>query len=491
MLFSGITFAQLTVEKDVKIRDITVGDSIEIMLRLSNPFGKPVSIQIQDKNVIAGNGLDIQCLEYTLPADAASTITYSQPITAFQPGEFTLEKATISYTNPDTGKEERIESNELKLTVKQSQTQQNLQQQGITTVYQCGGMSMISTSYSSRGSSTNIQINTGIGQSPGQQNQQPGGIEQQNQDINTIKQQMQKQMEEEEQNRKHLEGIINQSRKFREAEEQLAKNGYQFDSKTINPDSNSSGTFEYTYRNEEGDSAKISGEVADNKIKELRRWSKEDAERLAELLENSTEFQELHQNLISRGYNINSRLFSEPEQNMSDFDYKYEKPEANEKAIIGNITLTGKVVSIGIYGEDGYPWWLVVLILAILLMLLLFTVYNKYRKELPAEQIKIKKIDFRKEALRMIDEAESLFAEGMMKEAYAKVSEGVRFYFKHKLNSEGELTSTDILKKIKGKANYSKAKNCFELCDLVKFAKYKPNKKDFEEAVKKGRMLIT
>ncbi len=493
--FSGnVLAAQLTIEKDVKSRDITVGDSIEIMLRFSNPFGKPIGIQIHDKNVIAGNGLDIQCLEYTLPADASSTVIYTQPITAFQSGDFTLGKATVTYTNPETGKEEQVQSNNLKLSVKQSQTQQNLQQHGITTVYQCGGMSMTSTSYSSSGSSTSIQISSGFRQNPGQrQTQRPDSIQQQNQDINTIKQQMQKQMHEEEQNRKHLENIINQSKEFSNAQKQLMKNGYQPDSKSINPDSNSSGSFEYTYKNEKGDTAKISGEIADNKIRELRKWSREDAEKLAELLENNTKFRQLHQQLTGQGYNISSKLFKEPEQNISDFNYVYEKPESGNKSISGNITLTGNIISIGIYGEDDARiWWIAPVI--IILALLAYVACRKYlqkKKPVPEKPKPEKKIDFRKEALKLIDEAEKMFSHGLMKEAYAKVSEGVRFYFKHILNSgDEELTSTDILKKIKGQSIYKEAKKCFELCDLVKFAKYRPNKKDFTEAATKGKMLI-
>ncbi len=505
LLPAGVSGARLTVEKDVKSRDISVGDNIDIVLKFSNPFGKPVHIRIQDKNVIAGNGLDIQCYEYTLPPDRESAVSYSQPITAFQPGDFTLGKAAITYTDPETGSEEKVWSNELKLTVRQSQNQQNLQQQGITTVYQCGGMSMTSTSYSSSGSSTSIQISSGFGQQFGQSGQQPGqgarnpgSIQQQEQDMGLLKQQMQEQMQQQEQNKKELESIINQSRGFQRLQEELMKQGYVPYSKSVSPESASSGSFGYTYRNSKGESARISGRIENSTVRDLRKWSREDAERLAMLLENSTRFRRLHNMLVSQGYNITSKSFSEPEGNVSDFDYSYTKPQSSRE-IAGNITFTGDILSIGISGGESSPLWMLAAVALLVLLALLGVLLYKRKRFLekkaaadkPAKPEK--PFDFRKEALKRIDQAEHLFSEGRMKEAYTKISDGVRIYFKYVLSSgKTEMTSTDILGELKkqGGKCYDEARDCFEICDLVKFARYRPNKRDFRKAAAAGRKVI-
>ncbi|MCD6496614.1 MAG: hypothetical protein J7K54_05060 [Candidatus Aenigmarchaeota archaeon] len=494
--------AQLTVEKDVKSRDIAVGDNIEILLKFSNPFGKPLDIQIKDKNIIAGNGLDIQCFEYTLPADASSIIAYSQPITAFQPGDFTLGKATITYTNPDTGAQEQVQSNELELSVKNSQSQQNLQQQGITTVYQCGGMSMTSTSYSSSGSSTSIQISSGFGSSPSQQkSQSPGNIQQQNQDMSAIKKQMEEQMRQQEQMKEEMQKRIEQNSEFQRMQQQLQQHGYKPESADLNPSSYDTGRFEYTYKKENGDKAMIKGSMENGTVNQLQKWSKEDAYRLAGLLENSTEFKKLNESISRGGFNLSSKHFSFPESNVSNFRYTYKDRQGNQKSITGNMTVRGKLLEIEEHGDSTADVWGILLwiILAAAVLTAAVLIYRRYflKKSVPAEEIKqtaTRAVDIKKEAMALIKAAEKMFSEGKKKEAYAKVSEGVRLCYKHMLNSgKEELTSTDILKALKRHGNrrhFRDAEKCFELCDLVKFAKYAPNEKDFRKAVEKGKKII-
>ena len=60
--------------------------------------------------------IDIQCLERTLSNQKEITLTYD-PIKPYAPGSYTLEPAKVTYTNPETGKEETVESNALDITV--------------------------------------------------------------------------------------------------------------------------------------------------------------------------------------------------------------------------------------------------------------------------------------------------------------------------------------------------------------------------------------
>ena len=54
-----------------------------------------------------------------------------------------------------------------------------------------------------------------------------------------------------------------------------------------------------------------------------------------------------------------------------------------------------------------------------------------------------------------------------------------------------EVTNDEIIRYLKNKNNNIKSiKECFDLCSLVEFAKYKTNKKDFEKIIKLGEEII-
>jgi len=496
--------ADIEVLKEINNPDISVGDNIEIFLRLRNPFSQELAIQVQDKNILGGNGLDIQCYEATLPPRQESMLHYSV-IQAYQSGDFELGKATITYNNPETGQSSSIRSSGLNVTIKPSQSQQNLQQQGITTIYQCGGMNMQSTSIQTQQTGSQQQQQNQQQQQSQQPQTQPN-IQQQNQDMNAVKKQLEQQKKEQEEMKQQLEQQIEQDQRFQEMEQELREQGYERQSKDITPESNHTGEFEYTYKNEQAEQASIQGNVQDGKMEDIQKWSNEELERLMELLENSTEYQQIKQQLDGQGFNLSAKQMLEPRNNVSNFDYSFNRTANSDKSIRGNITITGDIVSIGIYGENegGIPLWLVLFIIIEAFVSIL--VYRRITSKKAATNISTeviprkKPFDYRKAALQRIAKAEKFFENGRMKEAYAKVSEGVRLYFKHSLKGQGkgqasaleEFTSTDILRLLKkdNKKIFNETKKCFEICDLVKFAKYKPNEKDFRAAVCCGKKAI-
>lgn len=158
LLMSSVAAKELEVQKIVDSnKEIKVGDGVSVQLVFKNPFNRAIPIELVDKNVFGNNGLDIQCLEYTLPREAESGIAYEPPIVPYKPGMYTLDAAMVTYTNPDTGKEETVKSNTLDLMVEENKSMPSVQAEGITTIYRCGGTNMQSTSYSSS-SGTNSQF---------------------------------------------------------------------------------------------------------------------------------------------------------------------------------------------------------------------------------------------------------------------------------------------------------------------------------------------
>jgi hypothetical protein len=73
-----------------------------------------------------------------------------------------------------------------------------------------------------------------------------------------------------------------------------------------------------------------------------------------------------------------------------------------------------------------------------------------------------------------------------------EASHALKFYFKGTAGIN-ELTSDEILRSIRGSKDEGylrDVKECFRLCDLVKFAKYEPNVQDFNLVVEYARRII-
>lgn len=260
VLFFGVASAaaaaaaakKLDVHKTVEnAGDIRAGDEVTILLTFKNPFTQAIPVQIVDKNVFGNNGLDIQCLEYTLPAKKEAAIAY-EPIVPFKAGEYTLSAAKITYTNPDTGNQETVESNTLRIEVKNNGTIPP-GQQGITTIYRCGGTSIQSTSYSSSSSSVNIHIGEQQSSSP---QEQPQSLEQRvaNNQLNQNSGQLKKELEQEMQKQKALEEQIRKelanNSDFQSYDAQLRGAGLNQTPPSFNPVSQNHTKITVPYRNE-------------------------------------------------------------------------------------------------------------------------------------------------------------------------------------------------------------------------------------------------
>lgn len=138
----------LIVEKVVNTTNLTIGDNISIWLNFVNPFEKEIKIKIVDKNIVGGNGIEVKCMEYVLTGKNTSTFYYPS-IQVFVSGNYTLDSAEVRYVNPKTGRDEVVKSNQVNISVYGSVTQKIKK---ITTIYQCNGFNIRTTSFSSFGS---------------------------------------------------------------------------------------------------------------------------------------------------------------------------------------------------------------------------------------------------------------------------------------------------------------------------------------------------
>lgn len=490
ILFQGIASAkQLTVKK-VTNTDITTGDSINIMLEFENPFNKSIPIKIQDNNILGNNGLKIQCYEYALPDEPHTVVSYNFPIQAYSEGEFTLDPATVTYTNPETGTEESVKSGPVRVSITQGQI--TGQQQGITKIYNCGGVSMQSTSISSS-SSTSISISSG--QQTGQNNNpQPSGspenIQQSAQDMQNIKQEMERQKQEQQNMQNELRERIENNSDFRKLNEELQKQGYAPADREIKPESSDTGNFNYEYKKGE-ESANISGRMNAGNMENITKQSTEDIKKLEQYIGSNETFKQMNKTLSDKGYNLTGKNIG-LKTNISSFEYSYGDRQGKNASITGNVTDTGEIKDISLK-EPGpsFPYWILAILLVPLLGIYLYSKFrnNSKRVEPVKETIYINP---GKNALSMLEKAIDMFNNGMQREAYVEASRAVRSYFKAS-SGMNELTSDEIITGIRGSKDEGYVRDvreCFMLCDLVKFAKYEPNAEDFNRVVEYARRIV-
>lgn len=485
LFLSGTASArQLSIKKIVQNTDMKTGDSVNIALEFDNPFNTSIPITIKDNNVLGSNGLEIQCYEYTLPDKPGMTLSYDFPITAFSAGDHTLDPASVTYTNPDTGVEETIKSQPLQISIKPGTV--SGQQQGVTTIYNCKGVSMQSTSYSSGGSSS-ISINSGQ-QQTGRQPQQPDNVQQTGSDMQNIKEEMEKQQQDYQNMQNELKNRIENNDDFRKMKEELEKQGYSRQQEDIKPESRDTGSFKYDFR-KDNESASITGNMNAGNMENLSRESSEEVRKLQQLIESNQTFRQMQKMLSDKGYNL-SGININQKTNTSTFDYEFSDPKGRNASISGNVSgVEVEDISLNEPPEP-LPFWMLIFLILPLLGIYL---YRKYWNAKDPVEVKITVMpDPKEEALKRLENAIRMFNEGLQKEAYAEASNAVRHYFKGTMGVN-ELTSEEILDFISGSRDRTyldDAGECFKLCDLVKFARYEPNVEDFNRAVGHAKRII-
>ena len=338
-------------------------------------------------------------------------------------------------------------------------------------------------------------------QEPQQSKQYPASSKiqnnQMNQDTKALKQQMDKQAQEQKQMEEEFKKNLEKNKELQKKHRELTDKGYSLEESSLNPSANNSGKFEFNYRKPGGEKASLKGELKNGSMENLRSLTEEDKQEMLQKLRKNKQFQELNKKQL-KGFNQTQPLFNQITQNHT----KITVPYNNSKGKSMNITaeyIDGKIekVSLSEKKEEKKSNNLWIILLVLLGCILGWVIYNKYFRpvKLQTEIPEInpnKPIDYKKEAKKMIVEAEELFDNKKEKDAYEKVSRGIRFYFSYKLGIKKEITNTDLLKLMRQKniAKYLDVQKCLNMCSLVEFAKYKPNRKDFDKIIGIAKKVV-
>ena len=299
---------------------------------------------------------------------------------------------------------------------------------------------------------------------------------------------MERQIQEQEKMKKEFQKNLMGNQRFQELNEKLTKMGYNITQVTSNPQTSNTGSFEVFYRKPNGETAVVKGEMKNGTVTTLVSLTAEEKKLILEKLFKNPKFQEYDKKLRSHGFNMSQPLFQISE-NKTEVSIPYMTESEENKITADYENGTIKNVSLDKELEEENPWPWIILLAAIVLAVLF--AYKKLKKpdELKKEPEKVTKkerqIDWRKEARKMIEEAKRLYSEGKEKDAYEKVSQAVRVYFSWKIGLKKEITSGELLKEMRRRKakELGDVQRCLSLCGLVEFAKYRPNRKDFNEII--------
>jgi hypothetical protein len=306
------------------------------------------------------------------------------------------------------------------------------------------------------------------------------------QDSSTLKQQIQKQLEEKNQLQKEFENQLALNEKFQKMHQGLMQQGYNVTDGNINPISNSTGDFEVNYKNKEGNWAKIQGTMKNGTVTDIEKHTQKEIDDLISKLRQDSTFKKYVGELNQEGFSEKSIEFQQ-NKNTTNIQLTYQN-QKEQSAYIKAEFENKDIVKIDLEKPNqdySYLWPIPVIALAILLG---FFAYKKIKMKKKSVVISVPKtihekpFDYVFASNRLIQKAKEDFKEQRQKEAYGGISQAIRLFLSYRAELKREITNEDILLHLTSdKYPIEDIKNCFKLSSLVEFAKYTPNKIDFDE----------
>ncbi len=319
---------------------------------------------------------------------------------------------------------------------------------------------------------------------------------QMSQDSSALKQQMEKQIEEQQKMKQEFQKQLAQNNDFQKEHQDLLNKGYNLTSANVNPSTNKTGSFDLNYEKSNGEKASLKGNMQDGKMQNIKKNTPESRQQALDKLQEDKEFQKYQNQLQKQGFQQNNTQFSQ-EINKTNIQMNYINKN-NETAsisadIINNTVKNIKVINNTRKKRNNYFWIILIILVAGITGFLIYKKrFNKKKIEIHEKQkIEEKLFDYKKESLLVLNKAKKLFEKEKYKDAYMFASQALRLFLSYENNLKKEVTNDEIINYLKKhKQSYKNVKDCFDLCSLVEFAKYKANKKDFSKIIDFAEKVI-
>ena len=314
------------------------------------------------------------------------------------------------------------------------------------------------------------------------------------QDSNALKQQIQEQLQKDKKTQEEFEKHVVSNEEFQRLHQQMLDEGYELKQGSLNPSTNSTGTFEANYENQEGQWGKIHGSVENGELTEIEKQTQEEQENLISKLRNHPQFQEYENQLNNEGF-FEQNLTIQTDQDTASIVLEYQNEEMQNASIIGKFD-RGELKEIIIDTPrnnqfDLLPFLIIGLIALTIGFILIKLKTKKPIQALEKPQIISKKFDYTSEIIKLIEESKKDFQNEQFKEAYGKIGQAIRKYLSHKLGLKKEITNEELLKHLPD-TSYprNEIKKCLDQSALVEFAKNSPDENEFKKIITLTENLI-
>ena len=311
------------------------------------------------------------------------------------------------------------------------------------------------------------------------------------QDSSALKEQIQKQAQKKEAQKKAFKKTLEQNQQIQQEHKKMLDQEYQIKNMETDPKQNNSGSFEMNYEKENGNKAQIKGEMENDEITSLQTTTTEEEQEAIKKLEENEKFQKMSEQLKNENFqNTKTKIKKEGNKTKIEMQYSNEK---NETAKITAEIRNETVQNIKLEKDKSNPWYFLMIPILIITLLIFHKKYKFGKKDISLETpTKTQKpFNYKKESKQLLMKSKKDFSEERYKDAYEKSSQAIRLFLSYKYNLKKDSTNDEIIKHLKSiKKETGKIKNRLDLCSLVEFAKYKPNKKDFGKITTFAEELI-
>jgi len=222
-------------------------------------------------------------------------------------------------------------------------------------------------------------------------------------------------------------------------------------------------------------------------LTDLKKTNSAEQKKLESLVRADERFIDLDEKLSSTGFSEKGVSYSNFE-NTSVVSFNYTDEFGNEESVVAEVE-NDVVKKVYLDKERNYFWMWGLLAVPIFLVSAYFL--KRKRKMVGLDDPmpkKVKPFNYRGEARKLLKKAGVEFEKNNFKDAYGLANQGIRLFLSYKNGLNKELTNYEILKGIDGLPK--ETSEIFDLCCLVEFAKYKPNRKDFGEIVSFGERIV-
>jgi len=329
-------------------------------------------------------------------------------------------------------------------------------------------------------------------QNPSQNQQQRLQSNQLSQDSYALKQQIQKQIQQQEQIKKGFEKQLLSNNDFLNRHQKLLENGYNVTNDILNSMSNDSGSFDIKYKNTDGKWATLQGNMKNGTITELKQQTQDQQEKLLEKLKQNTLFQQFHNQLVTEGFSQNDINFQDSE-NETNIILQYENQRHDNAKITANFE-NDEIKRVTLEDNSSNSYNLILPILSIVAILSVISVYFVIKKFLKKKTFtiindsspipKLKSFEHINESKKLISQAQQYHDKGEYKEAFGIAGKAIRLFLSYDAGLKREITSEELIRLIQ-KHNYPKdaIRECLKITDLVEFAKSNATEDDFKKII--------